>query len=173
MRGDDGISLAETMTAMALFTVVGAMSAGFLVSQHGTTRRFEDTRQSTNTVRMASDQLSREAREARAVRYGSSGSRLLLWVDTDGDGSAFPGELITWRLDAQADGTVSLLRSTAAAPTAVRTVATGLTPASAFTFDGNPATTRLITITLESDADAQAGSRPARTVSSVRLRNAR
>ena len=105
-RPDAGITLVESLVAMVLVGVVGAIVLAATISTQRTVRVAEDETQGQEDVATVVDRLSRDIRSARGVVCdGGSGDstcrkHLQLWIDSDSDYQQDAGEIVRWELKA-------------------------------------------------------------------------
>lgn len=109
---------------MALMSVIGAIVASGFVGVHRIFRSTEDQAIGLQDVRVASERLSRDVRDARSVLCNPTGTpaalvtsdpsctyHLQLWVDYNSNYKQESGETVTWQLRARAGGYYDLVRT--------------------------------------------------------------
>ena len=189
---DTGVTLVETLIVMVLLSIVGTLVTRAVIDTHQIVRLTDDQTQGLADVRIASERLGRDVREARSVLCNPAGTdtalaaadptclyHLQLWIDYDSDYVQQADETVTWRLAASSNpGQFDLVRSVGAAAglvqsrTIVTQVAFGydLQPTATLPAPGAPHTT---TVNVDMTYDAVRGSGTSnKTVSfSARLRN--
>lgn len=189
---DAGVTLIETLIVMLLLSIVGTLVTRSVIDTHQIVRLTDDQTQGLADVRIASERLGRDIREARSVLCNPSGTdaalvaadpdclyHLQLWIDYDADYAQQADETVTWRLDPGAVvGEFDLVRVVgSSAPvvqsrTIVKQVAFGydLAPTAVLPVPGAPHTT---TVNIDMTYDAVRGSGTSeKTVSfTARLRN--
>jgi prepilin-type N-terminal cleavage/methylation domain-containing protein len=189
---DAGVTLVETLIVMVLLSIVGTLVTRAVIDTHQIVRLTDDQTQGLADVRIASERLGRDVREARSVLCNPSGTdsalatadpnclyHLQLWIDYDSDYVQQADETVTWSLNASSTpGQFDLVRSVGAAAGVVqsRTIVTQV----AFGYDLQPAATppapgapHTTTVNVDMTYDAVRGSGTSnKTVSfSARLRN--
>ena len=83
VRDDRGITLAETIVAMALMLVVsGIVGAAFVSNSNGTTQITDDAR-GQQDMQIVGERITRDIRMARGVDSGSTDSYLVIWIDNN------------------------------------------------------------------------------------------
>jgi prepilin-type N-terminal cleavage/methylation domain-containing protein len=190
--GDAGVTLVETLIVMVLLSIVGTLVTRAVIDTHQIVRLTDDQTQGLADVRIASERLGRDVREARSVLCNPSGTdsalatadpnclyHLQLWIDYDSDYVQQADETVTWSLNSSSTpGQFDLVRSVGAAAGVVqsRTIVTQV----AFGYDLQPAATppapgapHTTTVNVDMTYDAVRGSGTSnKTVSfSARLRN--
>lgn len=112
-RHDDrGVTLVETLIAMILLVIVSTLVTRAVIDSHRVVRIVEDQTQGLADVRVASERLNRDIREARSVVCNPSGTpaalvtadptcqyHLQLWIDYNSDYAQQVNETVTWSLD--------------------------------------------------------------------------
>lgn len=114
-RDDRGVTLVETLIVMILLAVVSTLVTRAVVDSHKVVRIVEDQTQGLADVRVASERLGRDIREARSVVCNPAGTppamisadptcrfHLQLWIDYDSDYVQQSAETVTWSLNASA-----------------------------------------------------------------------
>ena len=112
-RGDRGVSLVETLVVMVLLTIVSTLVTRAVLDSHQVVRIVEDQTQGLADVRIASERLGRDIRQARSVVCNPVGTpapvvaadptclfHLQLWVDENSDYVQQAVETVTWSLEA-------------------------------------------------------------------------
>jgi type II secretory pathway pseudopilin PulG len=148
LRSDDsGISLVETMVAIVLMSVLGAVVLSGTIAVHKSLRVSDNETNGQTDVALAFDQHSRDIRNARGVVCDAAAgdttcaTHLQLWIDANSNYKQEGDETVTWKLRQSADAFhYDLVRTTetgatkVAASTIVRNVA--------FTYDRAPGSTQ-------------------------------
>ena len=67
LRGDSGVTLVETLVVMILLAVVSTMVTRAVIDSHKVVRIIDDQTTGLSDVRVASERLGRDIREARSV----------------------------------------------------------------------------------------------------------
>lgn len=169
LLAEDGVSLVELgIAGMIFMMLLTVLYAGANVVQR--TEVFtDDASRSLGELRVASERLTKELRQARQVYAPSSASQIWFWVDRDRDSQEDPSERITW--STVAVGNSAELRRKTDADVAAAIITRDLVPGDIFQYSPAPPTTRLVTVNLTTDArpSGNAGSRNVRT--EIRLRN--
>jgi len=183
LRGEEGMTLIELLVTMILLAVVSSLVV-VAVSQAGRIlTHTDDEATGLADAKVILDRLGRDIREARSARCfpdpsdPTCAAHLQLWVDANSDYIQQPTEVITWRLEANADGVhrdVYRVVGTGEGGTPVTThlQASSLIVTTIFTYDtGNADTARQVDITLGYDSIVGRGSAPRVASLSARLRN--
>lgn len=110
-----GVTLVETLIVMILLAVVSSLVTRAVIDSHQVVRIVEDQTQGLADVRVASERLGRDIREARSVVCNPTGTapalvtsdpscrfHLQLWIDYDSDYVQQSAETVTWSLDVSA-----------------------------------------------------------------------
>jgi prepilin-type N-terminal cleavage/methylation domain-containing protein len=116
LRDDRGLSLVEVLVAMVLLTIVGSLVTRAMIDSHKVVRITEDQTQGLADVRIASERLSRDIRDARSVLCNPIGTppalaaadptclyHLQLWIDYNSNYVQEPAETVTWQLTPNGD----------------------------------------------------------------------
>jgi prepilin-type N-terminal cleavage/methylation domain-containing protein len=111
-RSDDGVTLVETLIVMILLAIVSTLVTRAVIDSHQVVRVVEDQTQGLADVRVASERLGRDIREARSVVCNPPGTpaalvtadpscqyHLQLWIDYNSDYVQQSDETVTWSLD--------------------------------------------------------------------------
>ena len=115
---DDGVSLIETLVTMVLLAVVSSLVVGAVVQSSRVLTRTDDENRGLQDAKVILDRLGRDVRESRGVVCDGGLAdpsdltstdpdclaHLQLWVDSNSDYLQQPTEVITWRLQKNADG---------------------------------------------------------------------
>ena len=193
-RNDDaGVTLVELLVATILMAVIGLVTTTAFVDAHKLFRATDDETTGLADVRIASERLAQDVRDARSVLCNPSGTpagvaaadpmcvrHLQLWIDYNSDFVQEPQETVTWQLiNTTMPGHHDLTR-TSGATTQVeaRTIVSQV----AFGYDVQPATrppapgavhTSTVNTGVLYDARLSDGSNPRGVSFSARLRNVR
>lgn len=191
-HGDSGVTLVETLVVMVLLTIVSTLVTQAVIDSHKVVRVVEDQTQGLADVRIASERLGRDIREARSVVCNPSGTpvalatadptcqfHLQLWIDYNSDYVQQTTETVTWSLDASdRAGQFNMVRTVGAGVGMVqaRTIVVQV----AFAYDVQPIDvapppgaphTAVVSVDMTYDSNLKSGTQ-AKTVSfSGRLRN--
>ena len=117
-RGDDGVTLIETLVTMFLLGIVSSLVFGAVVQSSRVLTRTDDENRGLQDAKIILDRLGRDVRESRGVvcdgGLADPGdplsadpaclAHLQLWVDSNSDYLKQPTEVVTWRLQENADG---------------------------------------------------------------------
>jgi len=107
---DDGLTLVELLITMVIMGVVGIIVTSAMVNQNKLFRSTEDQSAGLQDVRVASERLGRDIRDARAVLCNPAGtpaalasdticeSHLQVWIDYNSDYKQQADETVTWWL---------------------------------------------------------------------------
>lgn len=111
-----GVTLVETLIVMVLLSIVGTLVTRAVIDTHQIVRLTDDQTQGLADVRIASERLGRDVRQARSVLCNPTGTpsalaaadpdclyHLQLWIDYNSDYVQQTDETVTWRLDATAN----------------------------------------------------------------------
>lgn len=192
-RGDAGVTLIELLVGMVLLSVVGALVGRATLGAHEMLRLTDDQTQGLSDVRIASERLARDVRDARSVLCNPPGTptalvaadplcqyHLQLWVDYNSDYAQQAAETVTWRLQPGSQaGQYDLLRSAGGSDQVeARTIVTQV----AFSYDRVPgsvapapgaAHTTSVTTNMSYDAVLARGTSTKTVSLTARLRNVR
>jgi prepilin-type N-terminal cleavage/methylation domain-containing protein len=191
-REDAGVTLIETLIVMVLLSVVGTLVTRAVIDTHQIVRLTDDQTQGLADVRIASERLGRDVREARSVLCNPAGTppalaasdptclyHLQLWIDYDSDYVQQASETVTWRLDSSAaSGHYDLVRAVGGGTGVVqsRTIVTQV----AFSYDRQPtavppgpsaAHTKTVGVDMTYDAVRGSGASNKTVSFTARLRN--
>jgi prepilin-type N-terminal cleavage/methylation domain-containing protein len=110
VRDDEGMTLVELLITMVIMGVVGIIVTSAMVNQNKLFRSTEDQSAGLQDVRVASERLGRDVRDARAVLCNPAGtpaalltdtscqSHLQVWIDYNSDYKQQADETVTWWL---------------------------------------------------------------------------
>jgi prepilin-type N-terminal cleavage/methylation domain-containing protein len=191
--GQRGMTLIELMIAVLLTGIILSMFVAAYMVVTRTDRQTSQDAQSLAQLRVATDRIERDLRQARRVYQDSNGSRLHLWVDSDRDNQQDLSERVTFELTTDnglapvATGSAATLRrKTDVVGAAPMIVSTGMQmfPSSptfayspTFTVAAAPSTawtdTTLVSITLAADEAPGPYPGPRTLKTDLRMRNAR
>lgn len=191
-RDDGGFTLVELLVALVLFGIIGTLTLTAVINTQHDYRLAGDQAQGLSDVKVASERLARDIRDARAVVCDNAASdptctrHLQLWIDYNSDYVQDPGEVVTWQIVPETAGLgicgptghCTLLRTVnGTSAVEARTIVTNV----AFTYDVLPATsfappagqphTRLVNTTMTYDALTKGGTQPKQVSFTARLRN--
>lgn len=191
-RGDAGMTLVELLVGMSLIGVLGTVMVMGIRDNQQLHRTTVDESSGLADVKTVVERLGRDIRSARSVDPAATGSRLVLWIDTNSDYLKSNDEIVTWQLVEATDSTghYNVLRQTEGGQPKIqaRTLITNL----AFCYwtqAGDPNATscagslpvplsvtsaglvRLITTTTTYDAITTTGTKSRQVSFSSRLRN--
>lgn len=152
-RSDAGVTLVETLLVMVLLAIVSTLVTRAVLDSHKVVRLVTDQSDGLADVRIASERLGRDIREARSVVCNPVGtpaaiaaadptcqSHLQLWIDYDSNYVQTTDETVTWRLaPGTRPGQFDLVRAAGAVTVVVeaRTIVTNI----AFNYDLPPLAT--------------------------------
>lgn len=110
-RDDRGVTLVETLIVMVLLAIVSTLVTRAVIDSHKVVRIVEDQTQGLADVRIASERLGRDIREARSVVCNPPGTpaalvtsdptcqrHLQIWVDYNSDYVQQVSETVSWSL---------------------------------------------------------------------------
>jgi prepilin-type N-terminal cleavage/methylation domain-containing protein len=192
-RRDAGVTLIELMVVMLLLSVLGTVILTATQGYHRVFRATDDQSQGLADVRVASERLDRDIRDARSVLCNPPGTNaalaaadatcayhLQLWIDYNSDYKLDPsgGETVTWWLQPIAGGHYNVLRQvgTNTAVVEARTVVQQI----AFSYDYPPgptepgasaAHTTTVNLNMTYDAVSGSGTTTKTVTETARLRN--
>lgn len=129
LRDDRGVSLVEVLIVMILLAIVSTLITRAVIDSHKVVRIVEDQTQGLSDVRVASERLGRDIREARSVLCNPAGTpaalaaadptcqyHLQLWIDYNSDYAQQSNETVTWSLDdSSRPGQFDMVRTVGAA----------------------------------------------------------
>jgi len=185
MRDDAGMSLVETLVAIVLIGIVGAVTLSATLITHQNIRTTDDEARGQEDVAVVADRLSRDLRDARGVVCDGAASdptckvHLQLWIDTNSDYRQEPDEVVTWQLQVNPGdpGHYNMIRTVnGVSATEARTIVRNV----AFTYDYPPGatqpmpgqlTTRQVAVSMFYDAVNGSGSSVRQVTWSTLLRN--
>jgi Tfp pilus assembly protein PilW len=111
LEGQAGVTLVETLVTMILLTIVGTLVTRAVVDSHKVVRIVDDQSQGLSDVRVASERLGRDIRQARSVLCNPTGTvaalaaadptcqyHLQMWIDYNSDYVQQAAETVTWSL---------------------------------------------------------------------------
>lgn len=96
--GEQGLTLVELLVAVALLSVIGTISVAAFMSSNRTFGFTDDDARGQADLRIVTDGLARDLREARGIDAGATASKLTIWSDRDADYKKDTGETITWEV---------------------------------------------------------------------------
>lgn len=171
-RVQGGFALIELLVVMVLIGVIATITFMAFTSGQEALGRADDDSRGQQDLRTTAERLSRDLREARGVDAGSTGEKLTIWIDTNGDYRRTPTESITWRLTTNPSDPkhfdVQRLDGTGAGYTVGQALVSGI----AFSYDAADVTkARTVTVTMTYDAIVDAYLEKKQTTYRVRMRN--
>ena len=190
-RSDDGVTLVETLVVMVLMTIIGTILLVAVVDSNKLARATNDQTQGLTDMRIATERLTRDIRDARSVLCNPSGTtaalvsdttctyHLQLWSDYNSDYVQQTSETVTWHLRAGASaGQYDLVRQVSGqseiveARTIVKNVAFtyDLLPGAVTPAPGDPHTTT-VGVDMFYDAFLKSGTTTKTVSVTARLRN--
>ncbi|HVL82572.1 MAG TPA: hypothetical protein VM840_13360 [Actinomycetota bacterium] len=178
LRGEDGLSLAELMIGTLISMVVLLLATAALGAATRTDSYTEHHSRALDSLRVATERVGKEARQAHRIYSDSHATRLHMGIDRNRDGAISPNERTVWTVAAHG-GTSALFRIVAEGTLeeSKSIVAPDLVAGPAFTFrrDGAAVTdpSRAQEVGLSFTADAAPGRHagPRTVTTTVRLRN--
>lgn len=192
LRGDRGVTLVETLIVMVLLVIVSSLVTRAVIDSHKVVRIVDDQATGLADVRVASERLGRDIREARSVVCNPAGTaapvatadpacqfHLQLWIDYDSDYVQQAAETVTWQLLASArPGQFDLARAVGSGPGVVQ--ARSIVVQVAFSYDLQPtasapapgaAHTKVVNVDMTYDSNTRSGTSNKTVSFSGRLRN--
>lgn len=110
-RADEsGITIVELLIGTLLSAVVLGMVTGLLSVVQRTEQHTDEDSRALATLRLTTERLGKELRQARRIFSDSTGTSIHFWVDLDHDDAIDCGEDIMWELRTE-NGTTHLSRS--------------------------------------------------------------
>lgn len=189
---DRGITLVETLIVMILLAIVSTLVTRAVIDSHQVVRIVEDQTQGLADVRVASERLGRDIREARSVVCNPTGTpaalvtadpscqyHLQLWIDYNSDYAQQVNETVTWSLDdSSRPGQFDMVRTVGSAAGVVqaRTIVVQV----AFAYNYPPAATApppgaphtsVVRVNMTYDSNLKSGSQNKTVSFTGRLRN--
>jgi prepilin-type N-terminal cleavage/methylation domain-containing protein len=167
-----GFTLIELMIVVVLVGVIGAITFMAFTSGQEALGRADDDARGQQDLRITAERLTRDLRAARGVDAGSTGEKLTIWIDTNGDYRRTPAESITWRLMVNPTDSkhfdVQRVDGTGAGLTVGQALVSGI----AFSYDSADVTkARIVNVTMTYDAIVDAYLEQKKTTYRVRMRN--
>lgn len=192
VKGDRGVSLVETLIVMLLLAIVSTLVTRAVIDSHKVVRIVEDQTQGLADVRIASERLGRDIREARSVVCNPVGTlpaviaadptcqfHLQLWIDYNSDYVQQSAETVTWSLEASPrPNQFDLVRSVGS--TAGQVQARTIVVQVAFSYDLQPlasapppgaAHTSVVNVNMTYDSNTKSGTQNKTVSFTGRLRN--
>jgi prepilin-type N-terminal cleavage/methylation domain-containing protein len=191
-HGDRGVTLVETLIVMILLAIVSTLVTRAVIDSHKVVRIVDDQTQGLADVRVASERLGRDIREARSVVCNPSGTppalvtadpscqyHLQLWIDYNSDYAQQTDETVTWSLDdSSRPGQYDLVRTVGSATGVVqaRTIVVQV----AFSYDVAPSPaapppgaphTSVVRVNMTYDSNLRSGTQNKTVSFTGRLRN--
>ncbi|HET7651873.1 MAG TPA: hypothetical protein VFK42_02485 [Acidimicrobiales bacterium] len=97
-RDERGISIAELVISMMIFSLIGVMAVTGLSSSTRSIGQVDDEVQGLQDLRVVSERLSRDLRQARGIDAASNANQVTIWIDANADYKQTSSETITWHL---------------------------------------------------------------------------
>jgi prepilin-type N-terminal cleavage/methylation domain-containing protein len=129
MDRESGVTLVELLITMMLLAVISSVVFAAVLSTHTVVRSVDNESQGLTDVRVVSERLARDIRDARSVDLASAdASHLTLWIDYNSDYRQSADEIVTWQLAPGAQNHFNVVRSAPGSPDKVeaRTLVTNL-----------------------------------------------
>lgn len=183
--GERGTTLVETMVAILIMSVLGAIILAATIATQRSLRVSDNETNGQIDVALAVDLVSRDIRSARGVVCDQVApdttckAHLQLWIDANSNYKKDAGETITWRLRLASDNVhYDLVRETDSGSS--KTAATTIVQNVAFTYDTQPKTTqpapgqpttRVVSVKMFYNANLTAGTSTRSVAFSTLLRN--
>jgi len=183
--GESGTTLVETMVAIVIMSVLGAIILAATIATQRSLRVSDNETNGQLDVALAVDLVSRDIRNARGVVCDQVApdttcqAHLQLWIDSNSNYKQDSGETVTWRLRLSSDNVhYDLVRETDAGTS--KTAATTIVQNVAFTYDTQPKTTqpapgqpttRVVSVKMFYNANLSAGTSTRTVAFSTLLRN--
>lgn len=188
-RGDRGMTLVELLITMLLMGVVSSLVVVAVTQATRVLTHNDDEERGLQDAKIVFDRLARDVRQARgivcdgALSDPTCASHLQVWVDSNSDYVEQPTEVITWRLEPDADGQHSDVyrvvgTGAGGTPQTSQLQASSLIVNTVFTYFGtndvvvsDPSQAQRVVITMKYDAILNQGTAPRTVEFSARLRN--
>jgi prepilin-type N-terminal cleavage/methylation domain-containing protein len=117
-RDDRGMTLVELLVTVILLAVVGSLVTAAMVNASRSVLHVDDENKGLQDAKVILDRMGRDVRQARGVVCDggladpsdptstdpSCLAHLQLWIDSDSDYLQDTNEVVTWRLESNADG---------------------------------------------------------------------
>lgn len=149
-RSQLGISVAELAIAMMIFTLIGGMAVGGFSSSSRSLGQVDDEVQGLADLRVVSERLSRDLRQARGIDGTSNANQVTIWIDANSDYKQSAVETITWKLVGPNDNLYDVVRVDATGMKSI--VGHSLVSDIAFSYDPAPPKARVVTVEMRYDA---------------------
>lgn len=167
-----GFTLIELMVVTVLAGIIGTITFMAFSSGNEALGRADDDSRGQQDLRTTAERLTRDLRAARGIDAGSTGQKLTVWIDTNGDYRRTPTESFTWSLVTNAADTkhfdVRRVDGTGVGYTVGQALVSGI----AFSYDNADVTrARIVTVTMEYDAIVDAYLEKKKSTYRVRMRN--
>lgn len=187
--GAQGMTLVELLITMLLMGVVSSLVVVAVVQATRVLTHNDDEERGLQDAKVIFDRLARDVRQARGIVCDGAAadpgcaSHLQVWVDSNSDYVEQPTEVITWRLQPDADGVHSDVyrvvgTGAGGTPQTVQREASSLIVNTLFTYYGvndvlvtDPAQAQRVDIQMTYDAILGQGTAPRTVDFSARLRN--
>lgn len=136
---------------MAIFSLIGVMAVSGLSSSTRSIGQVDDEVQGLQDLRVVSERLSRDLRQARGIDAASNANQVTIWIDVNSDYKQSTTETITWKLVAGPNaGLFDVVRQDGNGLKSV--VGHSLVSDIAFFYDPAPSRTRVVTVDMTYDA---------------------
>lgn len=150
-RDDSGMTLIEVLVVVILLGVIGTLTTRAIIDSNKLVRAVNDQTQGLSDVRVATERLIRDVRDARSVLCNPAGTpaallpdtpcayHLQLWIDYNSDYVQTADETVTWNLrSSSSPGQYDLIRTVnGSTQVEARTIVNNV----AFTYDVAPGAT--------------------------------
>ena len=186
-RDERGISIAELLIAMMIFSIIGTVALGGLGSSTRSLGQVDDEVQGLQDLRTVSERVARDLRQARGIvatypagamlegvnvggTVASDATKVTIWIDANSDYKESPAERITWTLRAGNNpNQYDVVRLDNAGGKSI--VGHSLVSQIAFSYDVAPPKTRVVTVDMTYDAMPFRYATQRHTKFDTRLRN--
>jgi len=168
-RDERGLSVAELAIAMMIFSMIGVMAVTGLSSSTRSLGQVDDEVQGLQDLRVVSERLSRDLRQARGIDASSNSTQVTIWIDSDADYKQTSTETITWHLVGPYDDLYDVVREDGTGKKSI--VGHTLVSAIAFFYDVTPPKTRVVTVDMTYDAMPGRYAKLRKSTFEIRLRN--
>lgn len=102
-RGDEGMTLVETLITMIIFAALLAAVFSAVSSGRRIFTVADDDATGVIDIRPAVERLGRDVRNARALDPGATTGQVKLWIDSNSDYQRQASEVVSWSIVANGD----------------------------------------------------------------------
>jgi Tfp pilus assembly protein PilW len=149
-RSQLGITVAELAISMMIFSLIGGLAVSGLSSSSRSLGQVDDEVQGLADLRVVSERLSRDLRQARGIDATSNANQVTIWIDVNADYKQTDPETVTWKLVGPNDGLYDVVRVDKTGLKSI--IGHSLVSDIAFSYDPAPPKTRVVTVEMRYDA---------------------